>query len=47
VFLVSIVIIVFDLGGGEMDEQRILLLCILILMIGILIYIRIWRNLLD
>ena len=46
-FLVSIVIIVFDLVGGEMDEQRILLLCILILMIGILIYIRIWRNLLD
>lgn len=30
-----------------MDEERVLLLCILLLLVGILIYVRIWRSMLD
>jgi hypothetical protein len=30
-----------------MDEQRVLLLCILLLIIGMLIYVRLWRSMLD
>lgn len=34
-------------GGIQMDEQRVLLLCILLLLGGMLIYVRVWRNMLD
>lgn len=30
-----------------MDEQQVLLVCILLLILGMLIYVRLWRSMLD